>query len=71
MFTMDQIDATHTAYKMGIEAGREVSATRIAELEKALNYFLDRDEDKPQNWKYRRDKAERLARDAMEGGIHE
>jgi hypothetical protein len=33
MFTMDQIDATHTAYRMGIEAGREVSATRISELE--------------------------------------
>jgi hypothetical protein len=46
MFTMDQIDATHTAYRMGIEAGREVSITRIADLErqnatlrKALSHY--------------------------------
>jgi len=36
---------------------------RVMNLEVALNYFLMRDTDKPQNWRYGRDEAEKMARD--------
>lgn len=36
---------------------------RVMNLEVALNYFLMRDPEKPQNWRYGRDEAEKMARD--------
>lgn len=70
MFTMDQIDATHTAYKMGIEASREVSATRIAELEAALRHieYLDRPQVRGQP---RRVSIQEIALAALKGGSDE
>jgi len=66
MFTMDQIDATHTAYKMGIEAGREVSATRIAELEEKAKKAKFRHDYAIKEWRARAAKLVRLVEILLE-----
>jgi hypothetical protein len=66
MFTMDQIDATHTAYRMGIEAGREVSATRISELEEKAKKAKFMHKYEVKEWQARVAKLERLVEILLE-----
>jgi hypothetical protein len=66
MFTMDQIDATHTAYRMGIAAAKEVSDFRIAELEEKAKKAKFRHDYQIKQWKARAAKLERLVEILLE-----
>ena len=61
-----EADMMHREYKTAAARIAELEATirKFQLVEKALNYFLEKDT--PHTWRYRRNEAEELARAALE-----
>jgi uncharacterized coiled-coil DUF342 family protein len=61
-----EADMMHSEYKTSVARIAELEATirKFQLVEKALNYFLEKDT--PHTWRYRREEAEELASAALE-----